>query len=676
MFGSNPRNGVSLPRYPKNSNATEEAMKDVRILRTNSAPPLVSEAKSRNGMHRHFNKVSGTFIYESYVFISKSKLQDHSLSLDGCPSGAKQVPITAFTDYVFWMALYLVSGQYSNGEYQNAGASAVLDECTGILDDISELNDSITRLESAHRSAILDASIGDATVNSLSASMIEQCNNLTARLKSVNQRPEAQSSTHSSQVGLCGRKLQAAYQRALQVESRYRRDIHKQLARQYRIVAPDATDDDVRRVCEDITHGQQIFRSAILRFDRRGEDSSVLINLTDRHRQIQVIEKQMQKLAELIFVLDRKTAIQEQPVRDIEINAGHTLDNVDRGAADLQRATQSAAAARRNKWICFWITSFMRKHRKCNGQEICREDYNEVHLEQSDHTIFLLSGGQRPVPIYILALPALFDILSTTLMNFGLTLITVSIYQMTRGIVVLFVCLFSVIFLKRHILLYKWIALLLVISGIFIVGLAGSLEESAMQHMGVSEKESIEDSLFEYVKRFSAKPSALTFFGVAIVAISQMLAAAQFVLEEMIMADYAITPLHLVCWEGTFGLVIIIFGQIVAQKLYGNTKAGSDNIFDARAGWEEIIHNPQLWISGLFVVMLTGFYNCFALGLTKSLNATSRSTVDTSRTLIIWIASLALGWESFKMLQLCGFIVMAYGTLAFNDVASIPMIPR
>jgi hypothetical protein len=42
------------------------------------------------------------------------------------------------------------------------------------------------------------------------------------------------------------------------------------------------------------------------------------------------------------------------------------------------------------------------------------------------------------------------------------------------------------------------------------------------------------------------------------------------------------------------------------------------------------------------------------------------------RTLFIWIVSLGLGWETFKYLQVLGFIVLIYGTFLFNNVVKAP----
>lgn len=58
--------------------------------------------------------------------------------------------------------------------------------------------------------------------------------------------------------------------------------------------------------------------------------------------------------------------------------------------------------------------------------------------------------------------------------------------------------------------------------------------------------------------------------------------------------------------------------------------------------------------------------------MTRSVSATSRSTIDTCRTLFIWIASLGLGWETFKWLQVLGFALLVYFTFLYNNIVEPP----
>ena len=35
---------------------------------------------------------------------------------------------------------------------------------------------------------------------------------------------------------------------------------------------------------------------------------------------------------------------------------------------------------------------------------------------------------------------------------------------------------------------------------------------------------------------------------------------------------------------------------------------------------------------------------------------------------VVWVASLLLGWESFSWMQLAGYFVLTLGTFVFNEV--------
>src|SRR5271170_2373021 len=73
--------------------------------------------------------------------------------------------------------------------------------------------------------------------------------------------------------------------------------------------------------------------------------------------------------------------------------------------------------------------------------------------------------------LFLLALPSSCDIMGTTLVNVGLIMVPASIYQMVRGFLVVFVGLFSVIFLKRRLSLSQWGGLFLVVLGVSLVGM-------------------------------------------------------------------------------------------------------------------------------------------------------------------------------------------------------------
>ena len=68
------------------------------------------------------------------------------------------------------------------------------------------------------------------------------------------------------------------------------------------------------------------------------------------------------------------------------------------------------------------------------------------------------SGGWKQK--LLLAIPTVFDLAATILMNIGLLNVTASVYQMMRGAEMLFAALFSVLFLKRHLNLFHYLGIL------------------------------------------------------------------------------------------------------------------------------------------------------------------------------------------------------------------------
>ncbi|WEW55263.1 hypothetical protein PRK78_000692 [Emydomyces testavorans] len=282
----------------------------------------------------------------------------------------------------------------------------------------------------------------------------------------------------------------------------------------------------------------------------------------------------------------------------------------------------------------------------------------------------------RGARILLLAAPACCDISGTTLMNVGLLFVVASIYQMTRGALVLFVGLFSVLFLRRRLHLYQWTALVCVVLGVGLVGLAGAIFKDHHEPVEVSPKDVTEliSRAAQEVHATARSPEAVkVIVGVLLIAGAQIFTATQFVLEEWILERYAMNPLKVVGWEGIFGTIVTVCGMIVLHLAIGRTEHGRYGYFDAYEGWKNLTNNRTVAVTSLLIMISIGGFNYFGLSVTRTVSATSRSTIDTSRTLFIWLVSLGLGWESFKWLQVVGFAMLVYGTFLFNDIISPPL---
>jgi len=261
--------------------------------------------------------------------------------------------------------------------------------------------------------------------------------------------------------------------------------------------------------------------------------------------------------------------------------------------------------------------------------------------------------------VCLLSLPAICDILGTTLMNAGLLLVAASIYQMTRGALVLFVGLFSVVFLRRHLHLFQWLSLVGVMTGVAIVGLAGAIQPDKKVSSSSATGEIEGDALRVII-------------GVLMIAGAQIFTATQFVLEGWILERSEIEPIRVVGWEGLFGFLVTLLGMTVLHFAVGRTESGKYGPFDMVEGWRQFWEYRAVFVSSLLIMISIGGFNFFGLSVTRSVSATSRSTIDTCRTLFIWIVSLGLGWETFKWLQVVGFALLVYFTFLFNGIVQPP----
>ncbi|KAF9009381.1 hypothetical protein BDQ17DRAFT_1056106 [Cyathus striatus] len=299
-----------------------------------------------------------------------------------------------------------------------------------------------------------------------------------------------------------------------------------------------------------------------------------------------------------------------------------------------------------------------------------------VRLEPDPVQDHLNKSASDPIPLHgwkvlLLWIPAACDLTATTLMNVGLLYTPVSIYQMTRGALVLFVGTFSVIFLRRRLWLYQWISLMVVMLGVGLVGFSGSLIRDAVRDSAI---------IPAFLKAAPPAPDPIeepqvtsVLVGVFFILFAQIFTASQFVVEEKIMARYSVSPLVAVGYEGLFGTIsILLFLPILAIPAVSSISP----FFDLPRGWYQMIYTPTVLYSGVVIACSIAFFNFFGLSVTRHVSATARSLTDTCRTLAIWIISLGLGWEKLlfpiSLLQVLGFSLLVYGTFLFNNLVNPP----
>jgi len=142
-------------------------------------------------------------------------------------------------------------------------------------------------------------------------------------------------------------------------------------------------------------------------------------------------------------------------------------------------------------------------------------------------------------------LPALLDLLNTVLSNIGLVWVSSSIYQMTRGSVVVFSAIFSVKWLGRTLRTFHYHSIILVLIAVILVGLAGTEEKPSTDDDCTDGDDAGGDD-------GGAASGGEVLLGLGCIMASQVLAAVQFIVEEDLMDK--MTPTVLVGYEGLWGL--------------------------------------------------------------------------------------------------------------------------
>jgi len=319
-----------------------------------------------------------------------------------------------------------------------------------------------------------------------------------------------------------------------------------------------------------------------------------------------------------------------------------------------------------------------------------RTSFVQLPDDPSDDTLDDLSESPKILPerltgrrILLLWLPALCDLAGTTLMNVGLLYTPVSIYQMTRGALVLFVGILSVLFLHRKLYLYQWLSLLTVMAGVSLVGFSGSLIKDTLQPIAPSLVGLLDSipATGPSANEPSDPPEATkVVIGVFFILFAQIFTATQFVVEEKILGRYSVPPLLAVGYEGLFGTISILLLMPLLPLIKPPPSSPAAPWFDLIRGWHQLVDTPSVLFSGVVIACSIALFNYFGLSVTKYVSATARSLTDTCRTLAIWIVSLLLGWEMLmwpiSLLQVVGFGLLVYGTFLFNNLVQPPQFLR
>lgn len=237
--------------------------------------------------------------------------------------------------------------------------NGILNECRDIDRGVDEVDRNLEQLRMLQQRTLDDADSSASSANNrqldaLSSETMALYRSLTERVRLIKSNPDSRTPKNNPQVSRVDRRLKAAIQQYQQIESQFRKRTQDQMARQYRIVRPNASEDEVRAAVED-TSGGQVFSQALMQSDRQGRARAALTAVQDRHTALVKIEQQMVELAQLFQDMDTLVVQQEAAVMQIEQKGEEVVDNLDKGNQEIGVAVDTARKTRKKKWICLGI---------------------------------------------------------------------------------------------------------------------------------------------------------------------------------------------------------------------------------------------------------------------------------------------------------------------------------
>ena len=178
------------------------------------------------------------------------------------------------------MEMNRLNGNGAAGGYgqQRQDPMAILNECREISRGIDSIGRNLERLQLLQQQALDDPDASQNTrtnreLDSLSSETMTLYRSFAGRITKLKQTPGAGDEKNAAQVGSVDRKLKDAIQRYQTVDAEFRKKLQAQMARQYRIVRPDASEAEVREACEDVS-STQVFSQAV----RNMQDLSISAN--------------------------------------------------------------------------------------------------------------------------------------------------------------------------------------------------------------------------------------------------------------------------------------------------------------------------------------------------------------------------------------------------------------
>jgi len=240
------------------------------------------------------------------------------------------------------------------------GGNDFYDEIAGIQDEIRNFHYSIDQISNYQKQLLGKVEPTNSRTNQELDNLIDQTRSLSdqikRRIQALQRQPvdARQAATRKPQIDLVRTNFMEAIQEYQAKEKDYRNGYKDRMARQFKIVNPNATPEEVNQVVNSEQSGP-IFSQAVMG-NRYQESSSAYKEVQTRHEEVQRIERTLVELAQLFSDMSVLVEQQNDTVNHIEATSGAVEKDTEAGLGYTDKAVVSSRAARKKRWICFFIT--------------------------------------------------------------------------------------------------------------------------------------------------------------------------------------------------------------------------------------------------------------------------------------------------------------------------------
>ena len=253
--------------------------------------------------------------------------------------------------------------------------------------------------------------------------------------------------------------------------------------------------------------------------------------------------------------------------------------------------------------------------------------------------------------------PSLLEFIGQTMFLIGAMRIPMSLSLTLKGARVVFSALLLVLFLKRKLFAFHWVAIVLTLVGIIVSSLKEIIEPSSSKEFQTTD----------------------VLIGIALVLAGEFIRSMRTVLEEKLMKKLKYDALLVVGLQGIYALVLSVPALFVVNAI--DTSKGP--LEDLQVTWNQFVSSSivmgicfttPITVPGLFVA---GAY------VTKLMSAVHNALTTIITNSIVWILAVIVYFIDHKRgekliplssVQLVGFIIVLFASLMYDAIIRIPQI--